>query len=117
MTYRYNTTLNLYANAIRERYIKSFLDIHILCLLKEEPMHGYRIITEIYERHQVFISPGTLYPRLNALEKEELIKSQSIYVKKKKRKKIYLLTEKGSETLEILLKALSKIQRGALKEH
>jgi DNA-binding PadR family transcriptional regulator len=49
----------------------------ILALLAEEPMHGYQIITELTERSGGVWrpSPGSVYPTLQALEDEGLIKA------------------------------------------
>src|SRR6476619_4271185 len=47
----------------------------ILVLLAEEPMHGYQIIQEVQERSNGAWqpSPGSIYPRLQALQEEGLV--------------------------------------------
>jgi DNA-binding PadR family transcriptional regulator len=49
----------------------------ILALLAEEPMHGYQIIQEVTERTGGAWrpSPGSVYPTLQQLEDEELVRT------------------------------------------
>jgi DNA-binding PadR family transcriptional regulator len=50
----------------------------ILALLTEEPMHGYQIIRELTERSGGVWrpSPGSVYPTLQQLEDEDLVREQ-----------------------------------------
>lgn len=50
----------------------------ILALLSERPMHGYEIITELSRRTEGFWqpSPGSIYPTLQLLEDEGLVKAE-----------------------------------------
>jgi DNA-binding PadR family transcriptional regulator len=67
----------------------------LLALLK--PCHGYQIMQSIKElsHDRLSMGPGTLYGILNRLEKKKLIK----LVEQDNRKKIYLITDFGKETL------------------
>ena len=49
----------------------------VLALLTEQPMHGYQIITELESRSQGAWrpSPGSVYPTLQALEDQGLVRS------------------------------------------
>ena len=67
----------------------------ILALLAEEPMHGYQIIQELTERtggvwHP---SPGSVYPTLQQLEDEELVREAA----PESGKRVYELTDAGRE--------------------
>lgn len=64
----------------------------LLALLKERPMHGYEMITEIGERTGGAWrpSPGSVYPTLQLLEEEGLIVAQE-----SSGKKLFELTEAG----------------------
>ena len=64
----------------------------ILALLAEEPMHGYQIIREIGERSEGAWtpSPGSVYPTLQQLTDEELVRSSET-----DGKRVYELTEEG----------------------
>ncbi len=68
-----------------------FLEPFILSILKEEPMHGYRLMKKIREKTGFWKpSPGTLYPALHSLLKKGIIKE----IREGRRKK-YKLTRKG----------------------
>jgi DNA-binding PadR family transcriptional regulator len=64
----------------------------ILVLLSERPMHGYQIIQEIGERSEGLWhpSPGSVYPALQQLEDEGLIR-----VEKTEGRKVAHLTDEG----------------------
>jgi len=69
----------------------------LLDLISETPRHGYDLIREIEERSGGYYSPspGTVYPTLQLLEDQDLVK-----VTKDDGKKIYELTKDGTEYLE-----------------
>jgi len=64
----------------------------ILYLLADKPRHGYDIIKEMESRFCGFYapSPGTIYPTLQLLEDQELVRS-----KEEDGKRTYEITEKG----------------------
>ncbi len=66
----------------------------VLALLAEQPMHGYQIIREIESRTEGAWKPrpGSVYPTLQMLADEGLVT-----VETKEDRKIYSLTEEGSE--------------------
>jgi len=67
----------------------------ILALLAEEPMHGYQIIQELAERTGGVWrpSPGSVYPTLQQLEDEELVRETA----SESGKRVYELTDAGRE--------------------
>jgi DNA-binding PadR family transcriptional regulator len=67
----------------------------ILSLLAEQPMHGYQIIQELTERTGGIWrpSPGSVYPTLQQLEDEELVRETSSDAGKR----VYELTDAGRE--------------------
>ena len=67
----------------------------ILALLVEEPMHGYQIIQELAERTGGVWrpSPGSVYPTLQQLEDEELVRETA----SESGKRVYELTDAGRE--------------------
>ncbi|MBI4419518.1 MAG: helix-turn-helix transcriptional regulator [Gemmatimonadetes bacterium] len=69
----------------------------ILKLLREKPMHGYEVMKALEERtHGCYQpSPGTVYPTLQWLEDEGLVKSELV-----DGKKVYTITDAGREFLE-----------------
>ena len=70
----------------------------VLALLTEEPMHGYQIMQELSERTGGVWqpSPGSVYPTLQQLEDEGLVRSED-----RESKKVYRLTDTGRERAEI----------------
>ncbi len=70
----------------------------ILVLLAEEPMHGYQIIQEIGERSEGAWSPspGSVYPTLQQLEDEELIRPAA----GETGKRVFELTDAGRTAAE-----------------
>lgn len=68
----------------------------ILNALNKKPMHGYQLISDIKEEFMGLYSPspGTIYPALQMLEEQELIKIS------KKEKKNYEITNKGRTYLK-----------------
>ena len=69
----------------------------ILALLAEGPMHGYQIIREIRERSEGAWrpSPGSVYPTLQQLTDEELVRSSD-----QDGKRVYELTDEGRAQAE-----------------
>jgi len=68
----------------------------ILVLLGEEPMHGYQIIQEVQERSNGMWqpSPGSIYPKLQALQEEGLVEQLE-----RSGKKVFGLTDAGRTAL------------------
>ena len=64
----------------------------VLALLAEQPMHGYQIIQEIGHRSGGAWkpSPGSVYPTLQQLEDEGLVRAQE-----QEGRRVYRLTEEG----------------------
>ena len=85
----------------------------VLALLSEQPMHGYQIITELESRSQGAWrpSPGSVYPTLQALEDQGLVRS----VERDGRKVIELTTE-GQEAAAAVLASGSKPWEDAAAE-
>jgi DNA-binding PadR family transcriptional regulator len=71
----------------------------ILAPLTEQPMHGYQMIQEIAERSggRWQPSPGSVYPTLQALEDEGLVRAT-----RTDDKRVYELTDAGREQVEAL---------------
>jgi DNA-binding PadR family transcriptional regulator len=68
----------------------------ILKLLNEKPMHGYEVMKALEERLRGCYSPspGTVYPTLQWLEDEGLVKARDV-----EGKKVYEITEAGRKFL------------------
>jgi len=72
------------------KLVKSFLDVIVLTMLLQGPIHGYKLIADIHTLFGVLLSPGSLYPFLYSLEKEQLVNTQQ-----EGKRKQYVLTSEG----------------------
>jgi DNA-binding PadR family transcriptional regulator len=81
----------------RPRVSRGDVRIAILRLLAEEPMHGYQIIQEITDRTDGVWqpSPGSIYPTLQQLEDEGLVRSEQ-----RDGKNVFELTDEGRSVVE-----------------
>ena len=94
-------------NEMHRSMIKNFLDTVILAKLRNSsPLSGYDIIGFINKKFDVFISPGTIYAVLYSMERKGLIRGQST-----EGKRLYVLTKRGTETINVVLKSEEEVQR------
>jgi len=89
--------------ACNKHIVKSFLDLIVLSMLNNNPMHGYKVIAVLHNNFGVLLSPGTLYPLLYKLEEENLVKIVEV-----KRRKIYSLTPQGRKRASHIFKTYKK---------
>jgi DNA-binding PadR family transcriptional regulator len=81
------------------------LELAVLGLLKERPMHGYQLSRELSDSLGGLwrVSYGSLYPTLRRLERDAAIESEAGDVRGARRKKVYRITPKGEQIfLELL---------------
>jgi PadR family transcriptional regulator PadR len=73
----------------------------ILSLLSEEPMYGYQITQELQRRSGGYfeMKEGLLYPALHQMEQDGLLKSEWRRVDGSRRRKYYIITDKGKKVL------------------
>lgn len=84
---------------IPKKLLLGFMQIHILIQAKKEPFFGLQMIEE-FNKAGYRLSPGTFYPILAKMEKENLIKKESRVVNGKSRN-YYGITDEGLEVLYI----------------
>jgi DNA-binding PadR family transcriptional regulator len=89
---------------MNKRVVTIFLDSLILLKLRNSPLSGYDIISYIHKRFAVPISTGTVYTCLYHLERDGLIEGNCV-----KKKRTYVLSERGKETVKTLLNMRDKI--------
>ena len=77
----------------------SFWKVHILHHAGEAPVHGQWVLTEL-RRHGYEISPGTLYPMLNRMERLGWLKGRSDPGGGRRARKDYRLTSYGRKVLK-----------------
>ena len=92
------------ANNFEKTMKKGFVNIFVLLVLNKEPTHGYQIKKLIEERTFEFWKPtdSTMYTILNTLREKGLIR-QSDNQDSDDSRKVYELTAKGKETLDIMM--------------
>ena len=81
------------------------LELAILGLLKEEPMHGYQLSRELGDSLGGFwrVSYGSLYPTLRRLEKDGAVIAEVDPTGRGRRKTTYRITDEGERIfLELL---------------
>jgi transcriptional regulator len=86
---------------MRGEAIKGHLDLLLLSVLADTPLHGYAVIEELRDRSKdVFDLPeGTVYPALHRLERERLIKSKWESGANARKRRLYSLTSGGRRQL------------------
>jgi DNA-binding PadR family transcriptional regulator len=89
---------------------KGYIRIAALILLSKKPYHGYEIMREIKERTMGFWRPtaGGIYPTLRNLEDSRYVEGKWEFQKKRKRR-IFRITEAGKQVLERSLAKESQI--------
>src|SRR2546425_3169116 len=81
--------------------LRGHLDLLVLGVLADGPLHGYELIAEMRRRSGGAIDPaaGTLYPALYRLEASGMLSSR-LDDSTGQRRRIYRLTPRGKEALE-----------------
>lgn len=79
---------------------------YILLCLREES-HGYGIVqkVEALTHGEIRLAPGTLYGSLSKMEKDGLIR----FVREEEKRKIYRITDLGSQVLELEIKRIKRL--------
>ena len=95
---------------IQTKLTKGLLDLIILQLLDNHPMHGYELIVTIRKYYGVSFGASTIYPTLNTMEKKSIIKCQW-NMNGERPKKVYTLTGEGKSLLEYTTGSLKTICR------
>ena len=95
---------------IQTKLTKGLLDLIILQLLDNRPMHGYELIVTIRKLYGVSFGASTIYPTLNTMEKKNFIKC-NWNMNGERPKKVYSLTGEGKSLLEYTTGSLKTICR------
>lgn len=99
---------NLIIGANRElkgRCIRSALDLIILSAARIRPICGYDIIGQVYQEFKLLLSPGTVYPVLDELERKRFLKSHE-----DGRRRTYTLTREGTIIASELMSQYSLVE-------
>lgn len=93
---------------IQNKLTKNLLDIIILQIIEEHPMHGYELMVTIRKSYGVCFGASTIYPLLNTMEKKQFLK-YFWDMKSERPRKIYELTSDGKAMLDYTSGALGAI--------
>jgi PadR family transcriptional regulator PadR len=90
------------------------LEMMVLRLLKLEPMHGYALVQRIQQasRNLLQVEEGSLYPALQRLLKEGLVKAEWGVSATNRRVRIYRLTPAGVKHLAQEVSSFERMFQG-----
>src|SRR5437667_8778251 len=90
------------------------LEMMLLKTLKRQPLHGYALVQQIKRTSNdlLQIEEGSLYPALQRLLKEELVKAEWGISSTNRRVRTYKLTAKGAKHLENEVSRFEKMLEG-----
>ena len=90
------------------------LEMMILQTLKRQPLHGYALVQHIKRTSNdlLQIEEGSLYPALQRLLKEDLVKAEWSISSTNRRVRTYKLTAKGAKHLEHEVSRFEKMLEG-----
>src|ERR1700722_12746986 len=87
---------------------KNYLMAWLLVMLKDLNLHGYEIMKELKENFAVVSDPGTVYRALRQLERDGYISSWWDPKEQGPARRIYTLTQAGSDALKLWSAALEQ---------
>ncbi|MGD0922630.1 MAG: PadR family transcriptional regulator [Terriglobia bacterium] len=102
-------------NCLAREILLSFWKVHILHHAAEGPVYGQWVIGEL-RRHGYEISPGTLYPLLQRMERHRWLKSTGSKRRGPRARKNYRLTKEGRAVLELVRKQVDEMHREVVLE-
>ena len=90
------------------------LEMMILRLLEEKPMHGYALVRRIQEvsNDLLQVEEGSLYPALQRLLKAQLVTAQWRVSATNRRVRTYRLTVSGSKHLAVEVERFERMLKG-----
>lgn len=101
--------------ALFREILLAFWKIHILHHAAEGPVVGQWMLKEL-RHHGYDVSPGTLYPLLQRLERHGWLHSEVEEGGGARSPRSYFLTPKGRDVLDRILVSLNELQH-ELREH
>ena len=90
------------------------LEMMVLRTLRRQPLHGYALCQQIRQASDdlLQIEEGSLYPALQRLLKEELVKAEWKVSATNRRVREYKLTAKGAKHLEREVSSFERMLEG-----
>src|SRR2546423_11580264 len=93
--------------ALEREILLAFWKVHILHHAEEEPLHGQWMLMEL-QRHGYDISPGTLYPILQRMERLGWLKAKAS-PRRGRARRDYRLTGKGQKVLGVIRDQITEL--------
>ena len=96
-------------NHIKKVYVPMTETAFYILLCLRQPNHGYGIVQRGKARTEgeLLLAPGTMYGTLSKMEKDGLIS----FVREEEKRKIYRITDLGTEVLQIEMKRIDRLYR------
>lgn len=90
------------------------LEMMVLRLLKQEPMHGYALVQRIQQgsRNLLQVEEGSLYPALQRLLREGLVQAEWSVSATNRRVRLYRLTPAGAKHLTREVSSFARMFEG-----
>jgi PadR family transcriptional regulator len=90
------------------------LEMMILQLLRRQPMHGYALVQHIKQRSSELlqVEEGSLYPALQRMLKENLVKAEWQVSATNRRVRTYRITPAGVKHLEREISSFERMLKG-----
>ena len=86
---------------VNREILLSFWKLHILHHARAEAVNGPWMLTEL-RRHGYEISPGTLYPLLQRMERLGWLRGKAVSLGGRRTRRDYRLTAQGDKVLELV---------------
>jgi PadR family transcriptional regulator, regulatory protein PadR len=101
-------------NTLQRDLFPGALEMMILRTLKRQPLHGYALVQHIKRTSQdlLQIEEGSLYPALQRLLKEKLVKAEWGVSSTNRRIRIYTLTAAGAKHLDREVSSFERMLEG-----
>ena len=99
---------------IRKVYVPMTETAFYILLCLQKPNHGYGVVQKVEKLTDgaIKLAPGTMYGSLSKMEKDNVIK----FIKEEDKRKIYQITELGSQVLELELQRITRLYEIAQEE-
>ena len=99
---------------IRKVYVPMTETAFYILLCLQKPNHGYGVVQKVEKLTggTIKLAPGTMYGSLSKMEKDKVIK----FIKEEDKRKIYQITELGSQVLELELQRITRLYKIAQEE-
>lgn len=102
-------------DATRE-ILLGFWKAHILHHADEEPVVGHWMLQEL-RRHGYDVSPGTMYPLLQRMERNGWLRSEVETGAGPRARRSYFLTPTGRDVLALIRSQVAELHRELVVEH